>query len=190
MSPEKIFIRRIVNRQDKIMASYGNIGGVVKKDLYVFVLKQNAPIDYFYLLGILNSELISYIYIGKSAIALKDDFRQATLEELRELPITIPKKNIINALTRLSKLRFELNDKLNENDKIFLENIIDSLVYGIYFQDLILKEELNEICNEINDLVKKYGEKSTDRLKYSQNIIKLLNTTNTDDLVRKIQNKD
>ena len=142
----------------------------------MFVLKPDAPIDYFYLLGILNSELISYIYIGKSAIALKDDFRQTTLEELRELPIIIPKnKNITNALTQLSKLRFELNDKLNENDKIFLENIIDSLVYGIYFQDLMPKGELNEICCEINDIVKNY---TIDCLKYNQNIIKLLNTIN------------
>ena len=59
---------------------------VYKKDLNPFV-----PIVEGYeakaLVLLLNSRLISYLYMAASAIAARDDFRQTTLAELRRLPI-------------------------------------------------------------------------------------------------------
>ena len=46
-----------------------------------------------FLLGILNSKLISFLYIGNSSIGTKDDFRQTTLAELRKIPIQKYDKN-------------------------------------------------------------------------------------------------
>ncbi|MCK4820386.1 N-6 DNA methylase, partial [bacterium] len=85
-SQPKILIRRIVNRQDRLMATYCKDKLVFKKDMNPFIIN-NSAWNPLFVLGILNSKLISYLYINTSAIATKDDFRQTTLAELRSLPI-------------------------------------------------------------------------------------------------------
>ena len=82
----KVLVRRVINRQDRLDAVYFDREMVFKKDLNPFV-----PIVEGYeaeaLVLLLNSRLISYLYMGASAIAARDDFRQTTLAELRRLPI-------------------------------------------------------------------------------------------------------
>lgn len=79
----RILIRRLVNRQDRIMAHLAIETFVNKKDIYIFKLKNN--LSPYYLLALLNSKLISFIYLSQDVIAKKDDFRQITLEGLRRL---------------------------------------------------------------------------------------------------------
>src|ERR1039458_2377740 len=62
---------------------------VFKKDINPFVLTV-PKLSSKFILGILNSRLLSYFYVNTSAIATKDDFRQTTLAELRGLPIPFP----------------------------------------------------------------------------------------------------
>jgi Eco57I restriction-modification methylase/TaqI-like C-terminal specificity domain len=82
----KILIRRVINRQDRLMATYFKEKLVFKKDINPFVIKDPSW-NCLLVLGILNSKLISYLYVNTSSIATKDDFRQTTLAELRRLPI-------------------------------------------------------------------------------------------------------
>jgi len=82
----RILVRRIVNRDDRLMATYVEEDFVTKKDLNPFV-NQSEEYSLKYLLASLNSSLHSYLYIMSSALATKDDFRQTTLSELRALPI-------------------------------------------------------------------------------------------------------
>ena len=65
---------------------------VFKKDINPFVVT-DAAYDARYLLGIVNSRLMSYLYIRNSAIAAKNDFRQTTLAELRRL--AIPRVDVV-----------------------------------------------------------------------------------------------
>ncbi len=81
----RILIRRLVNRQDRIMAYLATETFVNKKDIYIFKLKNK--LSPYSLLALLNSKLISFIYLSQDTIAKKDDFRQITLEGLRRLPI-------------------------------------------------------------------------------------------------------
>ncbi|EIJ41549.1 type I restriction-modification system methyltransferase subunit [Beggiatoa alba B18LD] len=83
---EKILIRRIISRQNRLLVSYVNQQIIFKKDVNPFILK-NTNFYTKYLLCILASKLISYLYLNSSSIAVKDDFRQTTLAELREIPI-------------------------------------------------------------------------------------------------------
>ena len=82
----KVLVRRVINRQDRLDAVFFDREMVFKKDLNPFV-----PIVEGYeakaLVVLLNSRLISYLYMAASAIAARDDFRQTTLAELRRLPI-------------------------------------------------------------------------------------------------------
>ncbi len=84
----RLYARRIINRQDRLMFCYCEEDLVTKKELNPFIVIDDR-IKIRSLYAILNSKLISYIYINFSSIALKDDYRQTTLTELRDLPIKV-----------------------------------------------------------------------------------------------------
>ncbi|ADT85187.1 Eco57I restriction-modification methylase domain-containing protein [Thermococcus barophilus] len=161
LSKEKIMIRRIVSRQDRIMASFCNLQGVVKKDLYVFNLKSEflSLVDYYYLLALINSKLLSFIYLGKSSIALKDDFRQTTLTELRELPIVIPHEDVIkDVVSALSKLLTELYSNVKYKKYCeFVDLLLDYLIYCIYFPEILPQSETEKIFEYLYTVVNKFN---------------------------------
>ncbi|MCX6566518.1 MAG: hypothetical protein NTW38_08900 [Candidatus Aminicenantes bacterium] len=77
----KVLIRRVINRQDRLMCAYSDEKLVYKKDINPFILHSQDEEQTLFLLGILNSKLFSYLYVNTSSIATKDDFRQTTLAE-------------------------------------------------------------------------------------------------------------
>src|SRR5206468_3120638 len=81
---ERIIVRRIVNRQFRVMATLTHEEVVFKKDYYIIKLK-NKNINAKYLLAILNSQLISFLKTKGSNAAKKDDFTQLTLNDIREI---------------------------------------------------------------------------------------------------------
>jgi hypothetical protein len=85
----RIAVRRVVSRANRILCAVLDDDFVTKKDLYSFLLRpeHSTEFDLQYLLALLNSALFSYLYLARSAIATRDDFRQLTLTGLRELPV-------------------------------------------------------------------------------------------------------
>ncbi|MEI8048863.1 MAG: N-6 DNA methylase [Bacteroidota bacterium] len=101
---ERILIRRLINRQFRVMAAFANDEFVNKKDLYN-LKTEDHNFDLKYLLAIINSKLISFLKIKGSTNATKDDFGQLTLSDIRQIPIkpiTIiaqqPFKEMVNIL--------------------------------------------------------------------------------------------
>ncbi|CAK6481073.1 Eco57I restriction-modification methylase domain-containing protein [Peribacillus castrilensis] len=161
----KIFMRRIINRQDRLMATIIYEDLVTKKDINPFILvdKSFHPL---YILALLNSKLLSYIYINFSSIATKDDYRQTTMTELRELPIkTVDIKtqeqigdkvnNIINNLSTFSQTRdkamnllrseyglIRLTNKINEFYDYPIQILYDELKNLKVVMDFKAKSEL------------------------------------------------
>ena len=147
-SQPKILIRRIVNRQDRLMATYYKNKLVFKKDINPFIINSSAWNPSF-VLGILNSKLLSYLYINTSSIATKDDFRQTTLAELRSLPIPsmslkhVEQKNQHDRMVKFVERMLDLHKKLAQA-KIPAEKTriqrqinttdkqIDNLTYELY----------------------------------------------------------
>ena len=139
----KLLIRRIINRQDRLVACYCNERMVFKKDINPFVVT-TAALSPKYLLGIINSRLISYIYVNTSAIATKDDFRQTTLAELRRIPIPSPSSRalhdkLVALVDKMLLLVPKLRAAKSDGDRATLENAvaatdraIDALVYELY----------------------------------------------------------
>lgn len=144
----KILARRIINRQDRLDLCFCNDQMVFKKDINPFVLTVSEPSPKF-VLGVLNSKLVSYLYVNTSAIATKDDFRQTTLAELRRLPVPFPDcssrtdQSLHDKLVLLVDKMLGLMPKLRaataEPEKAVLQNAvtatdrhIDQLVYGLY----------------------------------------------------------
>jgi len=128
---EKILIRRIINRQDRLTVGFTDKKIVFKKDINPFIVKDNA-FSTKYVLSILASKFISYLYINISSIALKDDFRQTTLTELREL--LIPKISIKEQQPFIEKVEQILALKKDNPsaDTSTLEREIDLMVYELY----------------------------------------------------------
>ena len=117
---------------------------VFKKDVNPFILTTNS-METEYLLGIINSRLISYLYVNTSSIALKDDFRQTTLTELRELPVpNLSKgdkthddivKDVRSIITLKEKVALDKNNEQNpaiERQIVSLEKKIDEQIYRLY----------------------------------------------------------
>jgi len=144
----KILIRRVINRQDRLMATFTDKKMVFKKDVNPFVI-HNTNLKPFFVLGIINSRLFSYLYVNTSAIATKDDFRQTTLAELRRMPIrTIDFKKSSEVkqhdkMVSLVEQMLELNKKIagikNPEERTRIErqiaatdDRIDKLVYELY----------------------------------------------------------
>lgn len=140
----KILIRGVINRQDRIMATYTDQRLVFKKDINPFIITE-PEWNCLYVLGILNSRLISYLYVNTSSIATKDDFRQTTLAELRRLPIPYLKMGepLHDKLVSLVDRMLVLHKKKNtlppsvEREKIEREiavtdEKIDEIIYGLY----------------------------------------------------------
>jgi type I restriction-modification system DNA methylase subunit/predicted type IV restriction endonuclease len=140
----KILIRRVINRNDRLMAVYCREKMVFKKDVNPFVIS-DLSWNPLYILGIINSRLISYLYINTSSIATKDDFRQTTLAELRRLPIAVmPSRSkkgerIVDLVDTMIKLYEKLSTSRTAHEKTVIQRQIgatdrqiDRLVYELY----------------------------------------------------------
>ena len=114
----KILIRRLINRQDRLTVSYTEKKMVFKKDVNPFIIT-NTNFNPKYILSILASKLISYLYVNTSSIATKDDFRQTTLSEIRNLPILkIPYTNQQSFIQK-ADIMLSLNKELQEVSQKF-----------------------------------------------------------------------
>jgi hypothetical protein len=142
---KRILIRRIINRQDRIMAMITNEDFVNKKDLYSFKITDDRFVPE-YILALINSKLFSFIYVNSSSISTKDDFRQTTLSELRRLPVALAdlktQMHITDIVREIINLYASMPDgnRRNFTDKEDLklakiknlEQLIDSEIYKIY----------------------------------------------------------
>ena len=116
---------------------------ITNKNLYS--IKITAPeISYPFFLGVLNSKLISFLYLSQVTQATKDDFPQVTIRDIRSLPF--PKsieQTEHNKMVALVEEMLELHKRLaaakSDADKKRLERAmnatdrkIDALVYELY----------------------------------------------------------
>jgi len=182
----KLLIRRIINRQDRLSVGYTEQKMVFKKDINPFI-PIDKKFDCKFLLAIMASRLISFIYLNISSIASKDDFRQTTLAELREIPIPIlsgieqkPFVTIANYILLLCA---------TGNDSSFFTRLIDAMVYELYLPEAIQNAkskvlehlynlpELSEKEEErkLNTIDRIYRELSDPKHPVSAALLKLLN---------------
>lgn len=166
----RILVRRLISRQDRLMATCVKDFFVNKKDIYIFknIDKNYSP---YYLLTLINSKLLSYIYINQEIASKKDDFRQATLEGLRNLPIRnisfktpVKQRDIIvrklvdhYISNKLETIRLEADTYLPRDNKgnLLIEkeksDVIHDLLVYIAEQIIEMNKEKNK---EVNGFLK------------------------------------
>jgi len=140
----KLLIRRVISRQDRLLVGYTEQEMVFKKDINPFLVIDSAWNPKF-VLGVLNSGFVSWLYLNSSSIAAKDDFRQTTLAELRRIPIPAAYKNnkqhdtIVVHVERMLKLHEDLASVKSpdtqtrlQRDIAATDRAIDQLVYQLY----------------------------------------------------------
>jgi hypothetical protein len=150
----RIVLRRLLTRKFRIQASMTD-ETMITTDNVLTLVPRCEEADVTFSLGLLNSRLLAWLYVGGSAIAQKDDFPQVFISALASLPIPKPAKIQQDQLGRLVKTMLQLQRSLatakTPNEKTSLQRQIgaideriDRLVYDLYG----LTEEEIEIVEE------------------------------------------
>ncbi|MDY6775351.1 MAG: N-6 DNA methylase, partial [Halobacteria archaeon] len=127
---ERILIRRLVSRSDRLLGSMTDEFFISKKDTYIFKTEKLPPSS---LLSLLNSSFLSWWHFNTELAASKDDFRQVTLSALRDLPIPESVLGLENASVTFtdeylsgSLSKREFRDE-NEDEEL-LYNLPDAII--------------------------------------------------------------
>ena len=135
---EKILMRRIGH---EIIAAYDSRKYYNVCDVYNIILT-NKSIDTLYILGILNSKLMSF-YLKTKFVSSKRLFPKIPIKVIKQLPIKLGDSKRLSRLTTLVHDMLALHEKLNQTKnpktrKVIQKQIeitdkkIDRIVYKLY----------------------------------------------------------
>jgi predicted RNA methylase len=144
----RLLLRELISRQFQLQAVMVTDDFVTNKSMQSILPVPNGP-DLGYLLGILNSRLMSWFFLHRSNIAQRDDFPKIVLKETRSLPIppadlsrSTPKSRhgqIVQLVEQMLALQQRLFAAKTPQEKTALERQIaatdtqiDRLVYDLY----------------------------------------------------------
>ncbi len=120
----KIVVRQLGNRINATMSEFGEI---TLQSVYC-LYSTNQSISNKYLLAVLNSSLIDFLY--QHLFAEKQAFPRILLENLKKINIPIPTKLVSKQIIKLVDII--LAKKENGEDTAIEENKIDRMVYELY----------------------------------------------------------
>lgn len=170
-SGPKLLIRRIINRQDRLSVAYTEEKMVFKKDINPFIPTDNNYTCKF-LLAVMASRFVSFVYLNISSIASKDDFRQTTLAELREIPI--PKISLLEQQPFIIVADYLLHLASVKKDSTFFSRLMDLMVYELYMP-VVMHNGNCEVLKYLSDLPQIEGGENDDKI--IDRVFKKLNDT-------------
>ena len=149
---DRIIIRQL-SQNNLICATYDKNLSLTSQSFYNLKIVQStiAEFNHFYLLGVINSKLLSYYFI-KSFGSYKKLFPRILIEKIKNLPIKLPitnedKKIALEIIDNVNKiLNFEESKELIIDH---LQNEIDSRVFRLY---QISNKDQEYIANFISKL--------------------------------------
>ena len=154
----KIYENRIIIRQlsehNLISATYDKGFSLTSQSFYnLKILNSNAAeFNHLYVLGIINSTLLSYYFI-KSFGSYKKLFPRILIEKIKDFPIKIPKTNEERNLARIigEKVSLLLNStEMNNNLNLNIQKKIDLLVFELYHIPTVNQEYIFDFMNNLN----------------------------------------
>ena len=149
--PEWFNGERIVVRE---VTSKGIIQATFIDEDYVFsnsvdgIKIVGKRIEAKYLLGLINSKLISFYHLNTSPNAFKGTFPKMLLQDLRDLPIPESKASTRNEIVKYVDSLLKLHDELKE---VKLQNKIEQIKQRIEHSE----EKINQIVYELYELTSK-----------------------------------
>jgi type I restriction-modification system DNA methylase subunit len=141
----RLLLRELISRQFRLQAMMVEEDFVTNKSMQSILCIEGGP-DLEYLLGCLNSRLISWYFLHRSNIAQRDDFPKIVLKESRSLPIPVvtgKNRKEAEGLSSEVKQMLALQAKAatsqseHESDKLkrqiaATDSRIDQMVYSLY----------------------------------------------------------
>ena len=127
---DRIIIRQL-SQNSLICATYDMNLSLTSQSFYNLKIVQSpiAEFNHLYLLGVINSKLLSYYFI-KCFGSYKKLFPRILIEKIKDLPIKVPESNNEKkiAITIAEKVQLLLENA----DKSEIQNQIDNLIFEIY----------------------------------------------------------
>lgn len=144
----RLLLRELISRQFQLQAAYTDKDFITNKSMQSILIASGHH-DLRYLLGVLNSRLLSWFFLAISSVGRRDDFPKIVLKQTRELPLpavdptTAVGKRLHAKMVELVEAMLELQKSLvsarTPNEKAALERQIaatdgqiDALVYELY----------------------------------------------------------
>jgi len=153
----KIYIDRIIIRQlsqnNLICATYDRDLSLTSQSFYNLRICQSPIIEFnnLYLLGIINSKLLSYYFI-KLFGSYKKLFPRILIENIKDFPIKVPEnfneKELASKIIGKVEILLDLNEREVEKSDI-IQNEIDNLVFELYEIPDVYREPILESINNI-----------------------------------------
>ncbi|MFZ1640854.1 MAG: TaqI-like C-terminal specificity domain-containing protein [Candidatus Contendobacter sp.] len=84
----RILLRELISRQMRLQATLVTLDCVSNKSMQTVLPKPDLHPSY--LLGVLNSNLLSWYFLQRSNVGHRDDFPKIVLKETRDLPVPVP----------------------------------------------------------------------------------------------------
>ena len=147
----RVIVRQLA--QNSLICATYDKGSLTSQSLYnLKILKSPiAEFNNYYLLGLLNSQLLAFYFI-KSFGSYKKLFPRILIENLKSMPIVVPEIDIEKKKSReiiiLVRTILKL-DKFDTEEYINLQNKINSLVFDLY---RITNEQRNYISDVLKNL--------------------------------------
>jgi len=144
----RILLRELISRQFQLQAVKVEKDFVTNKSMQSILQVPGGP-DLNYLLGLINSRLMSWYFLHRSNIAQRDDFPKIVLKETRSLPIRAinltsshdkaQHDKMVSLVEQLLSLNKRLPEIKTDHEKTALQRQIeatdrqiDQLVYELY----------------------------------------------------------
>jgi type I restriction-modification system DNA methylase subunit len=137
---QRIVIRRLLTRKFRLQASVVTETMITTDNVLNAVpISEHASV--FFALGVLNSKLVSWLYVNTSMIAQKDDFPQVHISALKGLSIPVcdesSKKRLVGLVETMLALHKQSPRTPQEKDMLArqiesTDAAIDRLVYALY----------------------------------------------------------
>lgn len=159
----KIVVRQILNGTDlSIIAGYSELEIYFTQIAFSIISAENSEINLKYILAILNSKTISFYHKYKYLDTEKIVFPKILIANCKKFPIVIdynctallPK--LVDFVIYTKKEETKLIDNIdNEHIANFFEELIDAVVFEIYFpkemneKDLLVTEDIKCILDKI-----------------------------------------
>ena len=153
----EIYIDRILIRQlsqnNLICATYDRNLSLTSQSFYNLRICQSPIIEFnnLYLLGIINSKLLSYYFI-KLFGSYKKLFPRILIEKIKDFPIEVPennnKKELASKIIKKVEILLDLNGSEVEKSNI-IQKEIDNLVFELYEIPDVYREPILEFINNI-----------------------------------------
>jgi adenine-specific DNA-methyltransferase len=140
LTPEKLFFRRV---SENLMFAFDDQQFFALNTLVVVNLRQGQSIPLKYLLAILNSSLMNYLY-KKRFKSTKRVFSEIQARSVGQLPIIISAPSHVAAISKLTALLISEKATVSVDTASlrFMEDLIDACVMECYFHDHMAERDL------------------------------------------------